>query len=122
VFRNRKIESTEAVVREEETEVVGFEVIPKVTLSNDRPPEPRLPLKSTGKESHSPIEEGSSRFTTGREGWEGPDKVTFFGALNCQSLQGLAVDRSVRHFAFNTDTLNINGSPILNKEEVVEAE
>jgi hypothetical protein len=71
--RNAKILFTEAlVVREEEVEgeeeIEEVELTPKVTESNDRPPEPRLPLKSTRNESHGPIEEGKTKFTTGREG------------------------------------------------------
>jgi hypothetical protein len=117
------MESTEAVVREEdkETEVVGIEVIPKATVWKGRPPDPRLPLKSTGKESHKLIDEGRSRFTTGTEGCEGPDKVTLFGELNCQLLQGLAFDRSV-HFAFTIDPFNINESLIFNKGAMGEVE
>jgi hypothetical protein len=123
LFRNRKIESTEAVFREgdEETEVVGDEVIPKITVWKGRPPDPRLPLKSTGKESHGPIDEGTSRFTTGTEGCEGPNKVTLCGELNCQLLQGLAFDRSV-HFALTRDPLNMNESPIFNKGAVGEVD
>jgi hypothetical protein len=97
-------------------------VIPKDTVSKGRPPDPRLLLTSTGREPQGPINAEEIRFTTGIAGSEGADTVTFCAELNFHPPQGVAVESSERHFALTTDPLNINVSPMLSNEAVVDNE